>query len=264
MHFWDAGWLPASLRFLNAVGGRGAGRSGYNTSSLARRRGLHSSAGLYGLVNGFRKNFAYAGVSSGRFLLKRPYDFASTRATTVILTAVYNAFFVSVRRGKCRLGNICLTLTITLNLLSIAVIPVISALADAKANKRFWLAVMTESSHEHGDPLPLRSITLGFCSLFFIVHFLTRRSTPAFRLTRLFLSELAKPEAFGKVSGWAGLSIFRGGIVSLAASSAHRFEGQKAGLPADVYVPYTAMSTATIFFCDGASDALGMLGAFHA
>ena len=26
------------------------------------------------------------------------------------------------------------------------------------------------------------------------------------------------------------------------------FEGQKAGLPADVYVPYTAMSTATIFF----------------
>jgi len=67
-------------------------------------------------------------------------------------------------------------------------------------------------------------------------------------LNSAFLSELAKPEAFGKVSGWGWSFGYLGGIVSLAACLLNVFEGQKAGLPADVYVPYTAMSTATIFF----------------
>ena len=84
------------------------------------------------------------GVSKREVLAWASYDFANSGYTTVILTAVYNAFFVSVVAENAVWAPFAWTLTITLsNLLSIAVIPVISALADAKANKRFWLAVMT-------------------------------------------------------------------------------------------------------------------------
>ena len=84
------------------------------------------------------------GVSKREVLAWASYDFANSGYTTVILTAVYNAFFVSVVAENAVWATFAWTLTITLsNLLSIAVIPVISALADAKANKRFWLAVMT-------------------------------------------------------------------------------------------------------------------------
>ena len=48
------------------------------------------------------------GVSKREVLAWASYDFANSGYTTVILTAVYNAFFCFGRRGKCRLGNICL------------------------------------------------------------------------------------------------------------------------------------------------------------
>jgi len=160
------------------------------------------------------------GVSKREVLAWASYDFANSGYTTVILTAVYNAFFVSVVAENAVWATFAWTLTITLsNLLSIAVIPVISALADAKANKRFWLAVMT-----------------GICCM----------STATLAYTGP--GTLVKPEAFGKVSGWGWSFGYLGGIVSLAACLLIVFEGQKAGLPADVYVPYTAMSTAAIFF----------------
>ena len=70
---------------------------------------------------------------------------------------------------------------------------------------------------------------------------------PVCRLTQRF-SQVGKARSFRQG--------FRLGLV-FRLSRRHRqfscllaycFEGQKAGLPADVYVPYTAMSTATIFF----------------
>lgn len=47
------------------------------------------------------------GVSKREVLAWASYDFANSGYTTVILTAVYNAFFVSVV-AESRLGNICL------------------------------------------------------------------------------------------------------------------------------------------------------------
>ena len=188
------------------------------------------------------------GVSKREVLAWASYDFANSGYTTVILTAVYNAFFVSVVAENAVWATFAWTLTITLsNLLSIAVIPVISALADAKANKRFWLAVMTGICCMSTATLAYTGPgTLASAVILIII------SNTAFNagvsLNSAFLSELAKPEAFGKVSGWGWSFGYLGGIVSLAACLLIVFEGQKAGLPADVYVPYTAMSTATIFF----------------
>lgn len=128
------------------------------------------------------KNLLMPGVSKREVLAWASYDFANSGYTTVILTAVYNAFFVSVVAENAVWATFAWTLTITLsNLLSIAVIPVISALADAKANKRFWLAVMTGARR----PL-LTQVQELWLLQSFSLSFLTRRSTPAFRLTRLF------------------------------------------------------------------------------
>lgn len=53
------------------------------------------------------KNYLMPGVSKREVLAWASYDFANSGYTTVILTAVYNAFFVSVL-VKCSLGNFCL------------------------------------------------------------------------------------------------------------------------------------------------------------
>ena len=142
------------------------------------------------------------GVSKREVLAWASYDFANSGYTTVILTAVYNAFFVSVVAENAVWATFAWTLTITLsNLLSIAVIPVISALADAKANKRFWLAVMTGICCMSTATLAYTGPgTLASAVILIII------SNTAFNagvsLNSAFLSELAKPEAFGKVSGW--------------------------------------------------------------
>ena len=194
------------------------------------------------------KNYLMPGVSKREVLAWASYDFANSGYTTVILTAVYNAFFVSVVAENAVWATFAWTLTITLsNLLSIAVIPVISALADAQANKRFWRAVMT-------GICCMSTATLAYtgpgtlASAVFLIVISNTAFNAGVSLNSAFLSELAKPEAFGKVSGWGWSFGYLGGIVSLAACLLIVFEGQKAGLPADVYVPYTAMSTATIFF----------------
>ena len=181
------------------------------------------------------KNFLMPGVSKREVLAWASYDFANSGYATVILTAVYNAFFVSVVTENAVWATFAWTLTITLsNLLSIAVIPVISALADAKANKRFWLAVMT-------GICCMSTATLAYtgpgtlASAVFLIVISNTAFNAGVSLNSAFLSELAKPEAFGKVSGWGWSFGYLGGIVSLAACLLIVFEGQKAGLPADVY-----------------------------
>lgn len=107
------------------------------------------------------------GVSKREVLAWASYDFANSGYTTVILTAVYNAFFVSVVAENAVWATFAWTLTITLsNLLSIAVIPVISALADAKANKRFWLAVMTGIAVEYRYACLYRPGNFSVCGYF--------------------------------------------------------------------------------------------------
>lgn len=171
------------------------------------------------------------GVSKREVLAWASYDFANSGYTTVILTAVYNAFFVSVVAENAVWATFAWTLTITLsNLLSIAVIPVISALADAKANKRFWLAVMT-------GICCMSTATLAYtgpgtlASAVFLIVISNTAFNAGVSLNLSVSLGVGKAEAFGKVSGWGWSFGYLGGIVSLAACLLIVFEGQKAGLP---------------------------------
>lgn len=194
------------------------------------------------------QNYLMPGVSRREVLAWASYDFANSGYTTVILTAVYNAFFVSVVAENAAWATLAWTLTITLsNLFSIAVIPVVSALADAKADKRFWLWIMTAICCLSTAALALTGKgTLAWACLLIII------SNTAFNagvsLNSAFLSELAKPEAFGKISGWGWSFGYLGGILSLGVCLLIIFRGEEMGYPTEECVPLTALSTALIFF----------------
>ncbi len=74
------------------------------------------------------------------------YDFANSGYTTVVLTAVYNAYFVGVVAGELGTGRATLLWTLALGLSNGLVIlsaPLIGAFADATASKKRFLAVST-------------------------------------------------------------------------------------------------------------------------
>ena len=138
-------------------------------------------------------------------------------------------------------------MTITLsNLLSIIVIPAISAAADRKASKKYWLWICT--------------LVCVFCTglLFFSTEgslvysgFLVVLSNCAFNsgvaLNSAFLSELAKPDSVGKVSGIGWSLGYLGGIISLAVCLLIVVLGGQKGIAASSLVPY-CMAFVALFY----------------
>lgn len=187
------------------------------------------------------------GVRLGETLAWSSYDFANSGYTTVVLTTVYNAFFVSVVAGGEVWATFAWTLSVTLsNILSIIVVPLIGAVADSKANKRFWLSVTTW--------VCVLSTALLFYTgqgTVLLAGFLIIVSNAAFNagvaLNSAFLPELAKPDSLGKVSGWGWSFGYLGGIVSLALCLVVVFISKDKGYGADTYVPYCMVLTAVLF-----------------
>ena len=64
------------------------------------------------------------------------YDFANSGYTTVVITAIFNAYFVAVVAGGAPWATFAWTATLSLSYaLVIATAPVIGAYADLRANK---------------------------------------------------------------------------------------------------------------------------------
>ena len=63
-------------------------------------------------------------------------------------------------------------------------------------------------------------------------------------MTAAFLPELAKPDAMGRVSGWAWGFGYLGGMLSLGLSLAYVLSAQARGEPATSFVPVTMLITA--------------------
>ena len=72
------------------------------------------------------------------------YDFANSGYTTVVLTAVFNAYFVSVVADAALWATLAWTLTIALSsLLAMIAMPALGAYADLRAAKKRMLALTT-------------------------------------------------------------------------------------------------------------------------
>jgi UMF1 family MFS transporter len=175
------------------------------------------------------------------------YDFANSGYTTVVLTAVFNAYFVSVVAGGASWGTLAWTLTVAASSLAVMLtLPALGAWADLRAAKKRLLALTTAAC------------VLGTCTLAFAGPGDLWVAVPAVIVSNIaysygesliaaFLPELARRDSMGRVSGWGWSLGYLGGMLALGLSLAYVLTARARGVPATAYVPVTMLITAGIY-----------------
>lgn len=175
------------------------------------------------------------------------YDFANSGYTTVVLTAVYNAYFVGVIAAGSSGATLLWTSLIALSsLLVMILMPALGAHADAHAAKKRLLMLMTAGCVVSTIGLGLAGRgELAWAALAVVISNTCYSCGEA--LIAAFLPELARQEALGRVSGWGWAFGYFGGMLALGLSLAYVLHAQAAGIPATEFVPVTMYITALIY-----------------
>jgi len=175
------------------------------------------------------------------------FDFANSGYTTVVITAVFNAYFVAVVANKEVWATFAWTLALSVSYALIVVsAPIIGAYADAHAAKKNLLAITTIGCVAATAALAMvgpGELALGIALLVVSNFFFGTGEN----LIAAFLPELAKGSTLGRVSGWGWALGYIGGLVSLGASLAYVTWAQGHGQSAAQYVPVTMCITALLF-----------------
>ena len=149
------------------------------------------------------------------------FDFANSGYTTVVITAVFNAYFVGVVAGKEVWATFAWTFALSISYALIVVTaPIVGAYADAHAAKKRLLAITTAGCVVATAALALvgpGDLALGI-ALLVVSNFFYGSGE---NLIAAFLPELARGNALGKVSGWGWALGYIGGLVSLGACLAY-------------------------------------------
>jgi UMF1 family MFS transporter len=175
------------------------------------------------------------------------YDFANSGYTTVVVTAVFNAYFVAVIAQRAPWATLAWTATLAASYaLIVLTAPLIGAWADARAAKKRLLAVttvgcvvFTAALYYTGPGTLALAVFLVIASNFF---FGTGEN-----LIAAFLPELAKSRAMGRVSGWGWSLGYVGGLLSLGACLVWLAQAKAAGRETAQAVPETMLITAALF-----------------
>jgi UMF1 family MFS transporter len=175
------------------------------------------------------------------------YDFANSGYTTVVITAIFNAYFVAVVAGNQPWATFAWTAALAVSYAAIMfTAPLLGAYADAYAAKKKLLAltticcVMFTALLAFSGPNSLwLTIPLIVLSNFFYGS--------GENLIAAFLPELARGNSLGKVSGWGWSLGYIGGLVSLGACLAYVTWAQAQGQHAVDFVPVTMLITAALF-----------------
>ncbi len=177
------------------------------------------------------------------------YDFANSGYTTVVLTTIFNAYFVAVIASGLSSGSATLLWTVSIaagNALVLLSAPVVGAIADHRSSKKQFLLTTTVGC-------VLTTALLGFigegmvivCVVVLVLSVLTFGSGEY--LIASFLPDIAPEDQMGRVSGYGwGLGYF-GGLLTLAACLAYVTHAQDRGDDATAFVPVTLWITAGIF-----------------
>jgi UMF1 family MFS transporter len=175
------------------------------------------------------------------------YDFANSGYTTVVITAVFNAYFVGVVSAGQAWGTFAWTLALSVSYaLIIVTAPILGAYADAHAAKKKLLAITTFGCVLGTALLGLAGpgdVALAFLLIVISnVFFGTGENIVA-----AFLPELAKGEAVGKVSAWGWSLGYIGGLITLALCLAYVIFARGQGHTEAQFVPVTMLITAGVF-----------------
>lgn len=207
------------------------------------------------------------------------YDFANSGYTTVVLTAVFAAYFVGTVAGGAVWATFAWTLALSVsNAMVMLTMPVIGAWADRHRAKKRLLGWTTL-----GCVIATAGLALVGPGAVVLGMLLVIVSNMCFAwgesLVAAFLPELARPQAMGRVSGWGWSFGYLGGMLALGVSLVYVLWAQGQGQAASQFVPVTMLITAAIFgiaslitfvllrersvSTKGASETRGWLGAWR-
>jgi len=175
------------------------------------------------------------------------FDFANSGYTTVVITAIFNAYFVSVVANNESWATFAWTASLAASYaLIILTAPLVGAYADAYAVKKPLLAISTLGCVVFTALLYF--VGKGDIGLAVILIIATNYFFGSGEnLIAAFLPELAKNQALGKVSGWGWGLGYLGGIFSLGSCLVYITWAKTLNHEPDQYVPVTMVITAVIF-----------------
>jgi UMF1 family MFS transporter len=180
------------------------------------------------------------------------YDFANSGYTTVVLTAIFNAYFVGVVAGGTggfSEGTATLLWTVAVSLPNALVLisaPILGAIADHRATKRRFLftttagCVLCTALLAFVGPGDVRlAMTLVIVSN---IMYATGEN-----LIAAFLPEISPQESMGKVSAYGWSLGYLGGLLVLGICLGYVAWSRRHGLEAAQYVPGTMLIVAGAF-----------------
>lgn len=175
------------------------------------------------------------------------YDFANSGYTTVVLTAVFNAYFVVAVAGGADWATLAWTATLGVSrAVCMVTMPTLGAYADVRAAKKRLLMITTAlcvlataglAAIGPGD------VALGIALIVLSNLFYAYGES----LIAAFLPELSRPDALGRVSGWGWSFGYFGGMLTLGLGLAYVIVAQQRGEEASQFVPVTMWITAVIY-----------------
>ncbi len=175
------------------------------------------------------------------------YDFANSGYTTVVITAIFNAYFVAEVADNAPWATFAWTCALAVSYALIMVTaPALGAYADAHAAKKRLLIATTLGCILFTAALA----TVGRGDLWLGIVLIVLSNFcfgSGENLIAAFLPELAQGQAMGRVSGWGWSLGYLGGLASLGASLAYVSWAQARGMPAGKFVPVTMLITAALF-----------------
>ncbi|WP_066267524.1 MFS transporter [Hydrogenophaga palleronii] len=175
------------------------------------------------------------------------FDFANSGYTTVVLTAVFAAYFVGAVADGADWATFAWTLALSIShLIVMFTIPAMGAWADRHGAKKRLLMLTTVGCVLATAALGLvgpGAVVLGMVLIIVSNVFFSWGES----LVAAFLPELAKPEAMGRVSGWGWSLGYVGGMLALGLSLAYVLWASAQGQKAEQFVPVTMLITAGVF-----------------
>jgi UMF1 family MFS transporter len=180
------------------------------------------------------------------------YDFANSGYTTVVLTTIFNAYFVGVVAGAASrftpgMGTLLWTVAVGIpNALVLVSAPVLGAIADYYAAKKRLLGITTIGCVVCTALLG-RSGPGDVWSAMSLVVLSNLMFATGENLIAAFLPEISQQDSMGRVSAYGWALGYLGGLAVLAVCLAYVAWAQRHGLDADHYVPVTMLIVAGTF-----------------
>ncbi|WP_423455668.1 MFS transporter [Ottowia sp. VDI28] len=175
------------------------------------------------------------------------YDFANSGYTTVVITAVFAAYFAGAVTQGAAWGPLAWTAALSASYAIVMLtMPSLGAWADMRAAKKRLLLLFTLGC-------VLSTAALAFARpgdvALAVVLIIVSNTFYSYgeSLTGAFLPELARPESMGKVSGWGWGFGYVGGMLALGLCLAYVLWAQGQGQAAEQFVPVTMLITAIFY-----------------